>query len=152
MGAVYFYHLTRRPLEVVLPTLLEKALDAGWRVCLRGGNDTRLRQLDDALWTCSDDGFLPHGLAGGDQDDDQPILLTGDASLPPGVGCLMSVDGADIDAEEVARLDRVCVLFDGTDGRALEKARAQWRTLTQAGLSAQYWSEETGKWEMKAEA
>ena len=29
MGAAYFYHLTQRPLEVTLPLLLGKALQAG---------------------------------------------------------------------------------------------------------------------------
>ena len=31
MGAAYFYHLTRQPLEATLPMLLEKSLGAGWR-------------------------------------------------------------------------------------------------------------------------
>ncbi|MBJ3761716.1 DNA polymerase III subunit chi [Maribius pontilimi] len=152
MGAAYFYHLTRRPLEDVLPTLLEKALGAGWRICVRGGNDARLRQLDDALWTYRDDSFLPHGMAGGDTDAAQPVLLTTSPDLPADVVCLMSVDGAQVTADEVARLERVCVIFDGTDAAALDKARAQWRALTKAGISSQYWSEESGKWEKKAEA
>ena len=29
MGAAYFYHLTRQPLEATLPMLLEKSLGAG---------------------------------------------------------------------------------------------------------------------------
>ena len=32
-----------------------------------------------------------------------------------------------------------------------EHARVQWKTLTDAGCSAQYWSEESGRWEKKAE-
>ena len=36
MGAAYFYHLTRAPLEVTLPMLLGKAQQAGWRVAVRG--------------------------------------------------------------------------------------------------------------------
>ncbi|MEO9894942.1 MAG: DNA polymerase III subunit chi, partial [Paracoccaceae bacterium] len=38
MGAVYFYHLTRRPLEDTLSMLLAKAMQAGWRVAVRGSN------------------------------------------------------------------------------------------------------------------
>jgi DNA polymerase-3 subunit chi len=52
----------------------------------------------------------------------------------------------------VQRLERVCVLFDGNDPSAVETARGQWRNLTGAGCSAQYWSEESGRWEKKAEA
>ncbi|WOI55201.1 DNA polymerase III subunit chi [Palleronia sp. LCG004] len=152
MGAAYFYHLTQRPLEVVLPQLLERARGAGWRVLVRGGNEVRLDQIDIALWTYGEASFLPHGRAGGPHDDAQPILIAPPGDLPEGIACLMSVDGADVSAEEVERLDRVCILFDGTDHGALEKARSQWRALTKAGASAQYWSEETGKWEKKAEA
>jgi DNA polymerase-3 subunit chi len=56
-----------------------------------------------------------------------------------------------VSAEEVQRLDRVCVLFDGFDEAALQRARVQWRQLKGAGAAAQYWSEESGRWEKKAE-
>ena len=150
MGAAYFYHLTRRPLEATLPTLLEKALGAGWLVALRGVDAARLDWLDAQLWL-GDDTFLPHGIAGGPHDADQPVLLTTGRGLPNGATCLMAVDGADVDAEEVRALDRVCVLFDGNDVAALNAARAQWKALTGAGCAAQYWSEDSGRWEKKAE-
>ena len=63
----------------------------------------------------------------------------------------MTVDGAEITAAEVTSLERVCVLFDGNDDVALQTARAQWKSLTDAGCSAQYWSEESGRWDKKAE-
>ena len=53
---------------------------------------------------------------------------------------------------EVGTLARVCVLFDGNDPMALDVARGQWKALTGAGATAQYWSEESGKWEKKAES
>ena len=68
MGAAYFYHLTRRPLEATLPLLLEKALAAGWRVAVRGVDAARLDRLDARLWLGPEDGFLPHGRAGGPHD------------------------------------------------------------------------------------
>lgn len=152
MGAAYFYHLTRHPLEVTLPMLLGKALAAGWRVELRGRDADRMDWLDQRLWLGPEDGFLPHGQAGGPHDAHQPVLLTTAASGANGAACVMSVDGAEVAAEEVARLERVCVIFDGNDAAALDRARAQWKTLTQAGAAAQYWSEESGRWEKKAES
>lgn len=149
MGAAYFYHLTERPLETTLPVLLGKALDAGWRVEVRGREAGMLDRLDRQLW--QGDGFLPHGLAGGGHDSDQPVLLTtnngGNAAT-----CVMSVGGADISKDEIATLERVCILFDGADPAALETARNQWRTLTQQGAEAQYWAEESGRWIKKAES
>ncbi|MEL7131611.1 MAG: DNA polymerase III subunit chi [Pseudomonadota bacterium] len=150
MGAAYFYHLTRRPLEDTLSMLLGKALQAGWRVVVRGPDTGRLGWLDEKLWLGADEGFLPHGLVGGPHDVDQPILLTTGAATN-GATCVMTIDGADITAEEVAALDRVCVLFDGNDPAALDVARGQWKALKSAGATAQYWSEESGRWEKKAE-
>lgn len=150
MGAAYFFHLTRSPLEVTLPMLLGKALGAGWRVAVRGTDAARLDWLDDKLWL--DDGFLPHGRAGGEFDAEQPVLLTTDTSAPNGAVCVMAVDGAEIGADEVNALDRVCILFDGNDGDAVQAARDQWKTLTGAGCAAQYWSQVGGGWEKKAES
>ena len=152
MGAVYFYQLTRRPLEATLPMLLDKALDAGWRVLVRGTEAARLDWLDEKLWLGPEDGFLAHGREGGPHDARQPILLGTGAAAANGAVCVMSIDGAEVTPEEVQALERTCILFDGNDDQALNHARGQWKTLTGAGCSAQYWSEESGRWEKKAEA
>ena len=151
MGAAYFYHLTQRPLEATLPMLLGKARDAGWRVAVRGTDPTRMDWLDQKLWLGPEEGFLPHGLAGGPHDAAQPVLLTVGSEAANAPHCLMTVDGADVTPQEVQSLERVCVLFDGNDPQAVEVARGQWRGLTGAGCSAQYWSEQSGRWEKKAE-
>jgi DNA polymerase III subunit chi len=151
VAEVWFYHLTRSPVEVTLPQLLTRALGAGKRVAVRGPDRARLAMLDERLWLGPEDGFLPHGLSGGTQDADQPILLTDAPDLPNGATFLMSIDGAEVDAAEAAALDRVFILFDGNDEVALTKARQQWRDLTGAGLGAVYWSEEGGRWEKKLE-
>ena len=151
MGAAYFYHLTRRPLDAVLPPLLARSLANDWRVAIRGRSAALLDRLDEALWLNPEDGFLPHGISGGPHDADQPVLLTTGIALPNGAVCVMAVEGAEVSPEEVQRLSRVCILFDGHDAAALDTARGQWKTLTAAGCPAQYWSEESGRWEKKAE-
>lgn len=151
MGEAYFYHLTQAPLEVTLRVLLGKSLGAGWRVAVRGRSDAMLDRLDEQLWLMPEDSFLPHGRAGGDHDADQPVLLTtGSAGNAP--TCLVSVEGANVDAAEVGAMERVMVLFDGHDDAALQTAREQWKALTGAGCAAKYWSEASGRWEMKAES
>ncbi|MXQ07536.1 DNA polymerase III subunit chi [Alphaproteobacteria bacterium GH1-50] len=149
MGDVYFYHLTERPIEATLPVLLDKAMGAGWRIALRGRDAARLEALDRQLWM--GEGFLPHGVAGGPHDADQPILLTTGA-VPDDAQCLMTLDGAEVTPEEALRLTRTCILFNGADEGAVEAARAQWRSLTGGGLKAKYWAEEDGRWTMKAES
>ncbi len=118
---------------------------------MRGRNAKFLDWLDQKLWLGDEAGFLPHGMAGGENDAAQPVLLTLDAGLPNKATCVMSIEGAEVSAEEVNTLDRVCVVFDGADLAALERAREQWRALTKAGCGAQYWSDESGGWSMKAE-
>lgn len=151
MGAAYFYHLTRHPLEHTLRVLLGKARQADWRVEVRGVDQDRMKRLDETLWLGPDDGFLPHGLAGGAHDADQPVLLTTSPDGVAGTDCLMAVDGADVKADQVNGLSRVCILFDGNTAAAVDRARAQWKTLTDAACPAQYWSEESGLWEMKSQ-
>lgn len=152
MGAAYFYHLTQNSMEVTLPRLLEKARGAGWKIVVRGRDEGRMDWLDQKLWALGDTSFLAHGLAGGPHDALQPVLLTTSLDVPDAVGCVMSVDGADVSAEEVNAVERVCILFDGHDPEAVQHARGQWKALTDAGCAAQYWSEETGKWQKKAES
>lgn len=151
MGAAYFYQLSRKPLADTLIMLLGKSLENGWKVAVRGTDMAGLEALDKALWLGPEDGFLPHGLAGGPHDADQPVLLTLGTEAANAPQCVMSVQGADVGVDEVEALDRVCILFDGDDEVALDRARGQWKTLKDAGASAQYWSEASGRWEKKAE-
>ena len=44
----------------------------------------------------------------------------------------------------------VCLRRRGGDARALEQARADWRRVRAAGLSARYWAQEQGRWVQKS--
>jgi DNA polymerase-3 subunit chi len=150
MGTAMFYHLTRSSAEATARSLLDKSLPNGWRVMIRGTDPAALERLDHRLWTEPAEGFLPHGVQGGATDADQPVLL-GQGAIANGAQVLLLIDGAETTPEEVAMLERVCVLFEGGDPERLFHARQQWKRLTDAGVAAQYWSEETGRWVKKAE-
>lgn len=149
MGHALFFHLTRSTAEDVVRLNVTRALGLGWRVVIRSPDRQALERLDEGLWLHPEDSFLPHGLAGGPQDADQPVLLTQDAAIPNGARALLALDGAEVSAAEVAALDRAWIVFDGADPAALETARAQWRQLTGAGADAEYWSEASGRWQMQ---
>lgn len=146
MGVLRFYHVTRGPVEETLPKLLDRALDAGLRVQVRCADATRAEALDQRLWLVPEDGFLPHGLAGGVHDALQPVLIDPALQVADGIDCLMVLHGASVVADEVRALGRVFVIFDGQDDAAVRRARAQWTELTGAGLGAEYWSEASGRW------
>jgi DNA polymerase-3 subunit chi len=152
MGHAMFYHLTRSSSDAMVQTLVPKALAQGWHVVIRSPLAERLGQLDDLLWQQPEDGFLPHAIACGEASDaKQPVLLTTGQSMPNGARYLIAMDGAEISPAEVEALERACLLFEDGDATAMTHARALWKSLTDQGVTAQYWSEESGAWRMKLE-
>ncbi|MDZ4840701.1 MAG: DNA polymerase III subunit chi [Hyphomicrobium aestuarii] len=146
---VLFYHLERQPLEAVIPTLLEKTLERGWRAVVQVGLDERLDALDEALWTYRPDSFLPHGRASDGHPEHQPILLTTGNETQNGAGVRFLVEGAE--TTSFTGFVRIVILFDGNDPDALQKARSQWKAAKAAGAPATYWQQsETGRWQKKA--
>lgn len=149
MGTAVFYHLTRSGPDDVLAMILPRALGQGWRVMLRSPDKARLDRLDTKLWQDPEDSFLPHGLEGGAQDTDQPVLL-GQGPAVNAAKAVALLDGAiPLPGEET--MERIWVLFDGANETEVQAARGLWTRLTGMGMAAQYWSEETGRWTMKTE-
>lgn len=151
MSVAMFYQLKEKTLVDTLRMLLGKSLEAGWRVSVRGTSMPGLQALDAALWLGPEGSFLPHGVEGGENDALQPVLLgtgTTPANTPQ---CVMAVHSAEVSAEDVTAMERVCILFDGYDEDELAHARGQWKALKGANVKAQYWAEEDGRWAKKAE-
>jgi len=148
MAELWFYHLESSDLEAMLPPLLEKCLQRGWRAIVRGGEAERLGALDQSLWAYRDDSFLPHALAGDAKLDSahQPVLLTSGLDNPNAAKALFLIDGAE--PGDISAYERACLIFDGRDPAATEKARARWKEARAAGVQASYWRESAaGKWE-----
>jgi DNA polymerase-3 subunit chi len=152
MGTVMFFQLLQSAPADTLAINAPRALGQGWRVLVRGTDAPALDRLDAALWLKGgEESFLPHGQEGDPHAADQPVLL-GLGGPVNGAKVLALVDGATATDAEIAAMERVWVLFDGNDEARLQAARGQWKAMTTAGHAAQYWSEESGKWEKKAES
>ncbi|MEZ5855064.1 MAG: DNA polymerase III subunit chi [Hyphomicrobiaceae bacterium] len=146
---VLFYHLERHPLERVLPGLLERTLDRGWRAIVQAGSPERLAALDSHLWTYRDESFLPHGTVKDGPPALQPILLTLEEDNPNDAGVRFLVDGATL--QQFAGYIRVVVIFDGADRTAVQSAREMWTTARGQGCTATYWQQtESGGWDKRA--
>jgi DNA polymerase III subunit chi len=146
---ILFYHLERAPLEAVLPQLLEKTLERGWRAVVQAGSAERLEALDTALWTYRDSSFLPHGTARDGHADAQPVFLTTGCDTPNGAGVRFLVDGAE--PATYSGFVRMVFLFNGADAEAVAQARAQWKAAKAAGCGVTYWQQnDAGRWEKKA--
>lgn len=148
MTEILFYHLERHPLERILPVLVEKSLERGWKVVVEAGSAERLRGLDEVLWTYRDDSFLPHAVAGSGNESEQPVLLTTEGNNPNGADIRFFVDRAV--PGEGGDYQRIVFLFDGHDPDAVTDARAAWKTLRDAH-DLTYWQQDAnGRWEKKA--
>ena len=150
MTEVLFYHLKGQTPEQVLPTLLQKSLDRGWRVVVQASSEERVEALDAHLWTWRDDSFLPHGTWRDSEASQEPIVLTVSDHNPNGATVRFLVDGALMPADASAYA-RVVLLFDGEDPDALDAARARWAEAKSAGFEVTYWqADEKGGWRRQA--
>ncbi len=144
---VGFYHLTRQPLNDVLPRLLEKAHAAGHRILIHCADDAQAKALDQHLWTYEDGSFLPHGV---DEPAQQPILIaTSAGDRGNSADLLAAIDMLDLD--RVGDFTRVLYLFEESDGERLSAARKNWTALKdREGVTRTYWQQdERGRWAKK---
>lgn len=150
MTEILFYHLENQPVERVIPVLLEKTLERGWRAVVETGSRERAEALDAVLWTYRDDSFLPHGSARERDAAEQPIVLTAGADRLNGAQVRFLIDGADLPAD-ADTYERLVLMVDGGDPDALAAAREQWKDAKARGFDVTYWQQNgQGRWERKA--
>lgn len=146
---IWFYHLERSSLGDVLPGLLEKTRERGWKAVVRASSPGLLDDIDDHLWTYRDDSFLAHGRASEPDADRQPVILTETAENPNAAQALFIVDGAELG--DTKGLERCFIIFDGRDETSLTGARGRWKALKEAGANLAYWKQSPeGRWEKAA--
>src|ERR1700755_3293717 len=117
MTEVLFYHLQDMTLESVLPPLLEKSLERGWRVVVQSTSQERADAVDAPLWIYRDESFLPHATWRAGDAQDQPIVLAVEEGNPNRANVRFLVDSAALPADAGA-YDRLVLVFNGGDGDA----------------------------------
>jgi DNA polymerase III subunit chi len=146
---VLFYHLERQPLETVLPLLIERTIERGWRAVIEVGAAEAVQPLNALLWTYRPDGFLPHGAKGDGPANQQPVYITHESDNPNGATVRFLVEGAVPTTFE--GYDRIVLMFDGRNPDALAAARGHWKAAKAAGATMTYWQQNgDGRWERKA--
>lgn len=144
---VDFYHLTRAPLERVLPQIAEKVLAGGGRLLIVSDDAGQRTRLDQLLWSHAPESFLPHAQAGGEEDAAQPVLIGAAVEAANGACNIALADG--IWREEALGFDRAFHFFDE---ERIAEARAAWRGLgDRPDVERRYWKQnEAGRWEQAA--
>jgi DNA polymerase-3 subunit chi len=146
MTEVLFYHLQNMTLESVLPPLLEKSLERGWRVVVQSSSEEHADTLDAHLWTYRDDSFLPHATWRVADASHQPIVLMAEPGNPNSANVRFLIDNAAFPAD-CASYERVVLVFNGDDADAVASARAAWTQSKAQGFDVTYWqADEAGRW------
>jgi DNA polymerase III subunit chi len=149
MTEVLFYHLQDMTVENVLPPLLEKSLERGWRVVVQSTSEERTEALDAHLWTYREDSFLPHATWRAADAGDHPIILALEDGNPNRANVRFLVDNAPLPADS-GIYDRVVLLFNGDDADALAAARLAWTDCKTRGFDVTYWqADERGRWQKR---
>ena len=141
---VDFYHLTRQPLDRVLPQIAEKVLAAGDRLLVVVADEAERTRLDRLLWSYAPDSFLPHAQIGAGDAKVQPILLAGEIDAANGARQVALADG--VWRTDALDFDRAFHFFDE---ERIADARAAWRSLAdREGVERRYWKlNDQGRWE-----
>jgi DNA polymerase-3 subunit chi len=145
---IFFYHLERRTLAEVLPSLLQRSIEKGWRATVQAAEE-RIEALDNLLWTFSEESFLPHGTARDTPASAHPIYLTAGDENPNGSHIRFLLDGAE--CSDASSYERLVFLFDGRDDAAVTRARELWKKARDEGHAVSYWQQDAdGRWQQKA--
>ena len=143
---VDFYQLGEATIESVIASVGQRLLGEGQRLLVVAEDAALLARLDRLLWDQGAASFIPHGLAGGNDDSAQPILLSSGNDAPNLARNVLIADGAW--REAALGYDRAFFLFDG---ESLEAARLAWKLLAgRDGVERHYWASEEGRWVKKA--
>ncbi len=143
---VDFYHLTRSPLDRVLPRIAARLHGDGERLLLVSDDADQRRDLDMLLWTYAPDSFLPHAQAGAGDDSRQAVLIAADVTPANAARNIAIVDGQWRDA--ALTFDRAFHFF-GEDHIAA--ARSAWKALAERdGVERRYWRQGDNGWEQAA--
>lgn len=144
----WFYHLEASTVEGVLPGLLEKTLQKGWRALVKLP-EAQLSEMDDYLWAYKDDSFLPHGRDDEPMADQQPVTLSAAVKTVEGHQAVFLLGGAEI--ENMSGVERCMVMINGRSESDVTRERKRWKDLKETGASLSYYQQnDRGGWEKKA--
>ena len=130
------FYLIAKPRFAGQPLLLvcelcRKANDAGLTTLVLARDSAQAEELDDLLWSFNPDAFIPHQIAGSDEDEEEALVLIAAPGQQPGLRPLV------INLRDAAWMepcDRVLEVVPD-DPAAREPLRERWRQYKAAGYA-----------------
>ncbi len=111
--------------------LCRKANDAGLATLVLARDSAQAEELDDLLWSFNPDAFIPHQIAGSDEDEEEALVLIAPPDQQAGLRPLV------INLRDAAWMepcDRVLEVVPD-DPAAREPLRERWRQYKAAGYA-----------------
>jgi DNA polymerase-3 subunit chi len=143
---VDFYQLGGAQPDGIIASIASKLIDEEQRLLIVAADDGYLARLDRQLWDQGAASFIPHGLAGGSDDQSQPVLLSTGTDAPNLARNILITDGEW--REAALGYDRAFYLFDAA---TLDGARLAWKLLAgRDEVERNYWAQTDGKWTKQA--
>ena len=130
------FYLIAKPRFAGQPLLLvcelcRKANDAGLATLVLARDSAQAEELDDLLWSFNPDAFIPHQIAGSDEDEEEALVLIAPPDQQAGLRPLV------INLRDAAWMepcDRVLEVVPD-DPAAREPLRERWRQYKAAGYA-----------------
>jgi DNA polymerase-3 subunit chi len=117
------------PLKLVCE-LARKAYDSNQPTLILTRDQAQAEELDDLLWSFDPDAYIPHQIAGGDEDDEEaPVLLATPDSDTPSRPLVINLR----DAAWQGACERVLEVVPA-DPSAREPLRERWKQYKAMGL------------------
>jgi DNA polymerase-3 subunit chi len=129
------FYLIQKPRFREQPLLLvcelaRKAYDAGLWTLVLARDAAQAEALDDLLWSFDDDAYIPHQIAGTDEEDDlAPVLIAAPDTDTPLRALVINLRDAPVDGS----FDRVLEVVPADDS-ARGPLRERWKQYQARGL------------------
>ena len=130
------FYLIAKPRFAQQPLLLvcelaRRACDSNQFTVVLARDASQAEELDDLLWSFNPDAFIPHQIAGSDEDEEEALVLIAPPGQQPGLRPLV------INLRDAAWMepcDRVLEVVPD-DPAAREPLRERWRQYKAAGYA-----------------
>jgi len=109
--------------------LARKAHDANLSTLVLARDADQAERLDDLLWSFDDDAYIPHQIAGDDEDELAPVLIAGPDADTPMRALVINLR----DAAVAGNVERVLEVVPADDG-ARGPLRERWKQYQARGF------------------
>lgn len=118
-----------QPLLVVCK-LVQKAIAGGQPVLVLVRDRAQAEELDDLLWSFEPEAFLPHQIAGGEDDGEVEVLVVPPNCNVPNRPVIINLRDEPVEGEFLRVLEVVPAAEDARSG-----SRSRWRAYRERGLA-----------------